>query len=76
MSRRIEIAGGIRRDEDEACRLCGTAEREASERVRPQGPKPKPDPFDVPEPPAKPDPFSDVELPEKKLPRKPNPFRD
>jgi hypothetical protein len=75
MSRMIEIAGGFRRDEDEACRLSGSVEQAAAERTRPRRGD-KPNPFDAPETPMKPDPFSDVELPKKKIPGKPNPFSD
>jgi hypothetical protein len=76
MPRKIEITGNFRRDEDEACRLSGSAEREAAERGHTRHPKPKPDPFDGSEKTRKPDPFQDVDLPDKKMPKKPDPFQD
>jgi len=75
MQRKIEITGGFRGDEDEADRLSGAVEQDASERLRPPR-RGKANPFDTPVPPGKPDPFSDVELPKKKIPGKPNPFSD
>jgi hypothetical protein len=75
MPQKIEITGGFRRDEDEADRLSGTVEQDASKRLRPPRGG-KPDPFDTSKPPAKPDPFGDVELPKKRIPGKPNPFSD
>jgi hypothetical protein len=75
MTQKIEITGGFHRDEDEADRLSGVVEQDASERTRARR-RGKPDPFDDASPPAKPDPFGDVELPKKRLPAKPNPFGD